>query len=142
MLYRPALAASCLALIMAASTGPARAMTVDAYLDLAKRKEATNSLDRYMDGLRDGVLDYNAAMLSAGIKVFCPPEGKAPLGAAELRTRIETWLRGSQKTGVTFAEYAKSTTLGLVALEVLNDLYACPDEREDEGMEEGAGAPR
>ena len=139
MPYRVAVFACCFAFAVSVLGGPTSAMTVESYLDLAKRREATNSLDRYFDGLRDGVLDYNAAMLSAGIKVFCPPEGKAPLNTAELRTRIDAWLKGSQRTEPTFAEYAKSTPVGLVALEVLNDLYACPIE---EGGEDETVAPR
>lgn len=128
---KPALAAVCLALLASALARPARALTVEAYLDLAQRDDGTGSLDRYMDGLRDGILDYNAAMLSAGVKVFCLPAGRAPLEAAELRTRIDAWLRdpARSESGASFEEYARRTSVGLVALEVLNDLYACPAGR-------------
>lgn len=136
---RPTSAARVLALAVAmlGTGGAASALTVEAYMDLAKRREATNSLDRYFDGLRDGVLDYNAAMLSAGIKVFCPPQGKTPLEGAELRRQIDAWLRNPQNVrGASFAEYAKATPVGIVALEVLNDLYVCPEDEPPPGIDE------
>ena len=140
MSYRAAVGACCFVLVTAAPGEPANALSVEAYLDLAKRKEAGGSLDRYFDGLRDGVFDYNAAMLSAGIKVFCPPAESGLLATPELRSKVDAWLRGTQRTKSAFAEYAKRTSVGLVVLEVLNDLYACPDEQG--GPEDEVGTPR
>ena len=94
---------------------------------MAGRGQASGSIDRYFDGLRDGIAGYNAAMLSAGIRVFCPPRGEILLEPADLRTRIDAWLRERRTTNPAFEDYAKSTPIGLVALEVLNDLYACND---------------
>ena len=115
------------ALAMSAPARPAGALTVEAYLAMASRGQASGSLNHYFDGLRDGIAGYNAAMLSAGVRVFCPPSGEGLLEPADLRARIDAWLRERRITNPAFADYAKATPIGLVALEILNDLYACKD---------------
>lgn len=134
-LLRAAVPAS-LFLCLMVQSGPAAAMTVQEYLDAVGRQEAaTGSLGRYFVGMSDGLFAFNDALSGAGIRVFCPPPDEAVMAAEELRRRVDAVVRERQETRPDFATYAATATIGLTAIEILNEIYPC-----DEGEEE-APAP-
>lgn len=126
-----------LVLCLLAQVGPAAAMTVQEYLDAVERQEeATSSLGRYFVGMSDGLFAFNDALSGAGIRVFCPPADEAVMEAEELRRRVDAVVRERQETRPDFATYAATATIGLTAIEILNEVYPCA-----EGEEEEAPAP-
>lgn len=119
-----------LVLCLLAQPGPAAAMTVQEYLDAVGRQEAASTLGRYFVGMSDGLFAFNDALSGAGIRVFCPPAGEAVMEAEELRRRVDAVVRERQETRPDFATYAATATIGLTAIEILNEIYPC-----DEGEE-------
>jgi tetratricopeptide (TPR) repeat protein len=117
-----------------ASTAPVAAMTVQEFLTTAGDSRQQASLARYFEGFGDALYDFNAIMQGAGVTVFCPAGRTRPVVGTELQRRITADLARKRGTDPDFATYARETSLGLVALEVLTEAHPCEDE-------EGGAAP-
>jgi hypothetical protein len=116
-----------------AAAGPGSAMTLQEFLRLSE-KEDDPGLVRYFDGFRDALYQFNNVLQGVGVQVFCPAEGEPPIATAELRRRLEADLSEKRAKERDFDAYVRSTSVGLVALEVLAAIHPC--EGDDESDEE------
>ena len=107
---------------------PAAAMSAQDFLNLPQTMSDSVDLKRYLTGFRDGLYDFNAVLDSIGVKVFCPAPGTPPMDVAELKHRLDADLTEKRTTETDFDAYARDTSIGLVALEVLAAVYPCNDE--------------
>lgn len=118
----------------AAGGGGSASLTIEEFLRLGEAKEEEPGLARYFDGFRDALYQFNAVLQGVGVQVFCPAPGEPPIATAELRRRLEVDLAEKRSREPSFETYARNTSLGLVALEVLAALHPCEDE---EGQGDG-----
>lgn len=142
-LCRRAAAFAVLAAAILAAGPAAVAMTIQEYLDEAKAPADEAALASYLDGLRDGLYDYNTAMAAGGVLVFCPPEGAQPLPTDEFRQAIGEVLEQRRIEDSDFLTYAQQASIGLVGLEALTQRFSCePGEADDmlPGEEEDGAA--
>jgi hypothetical protein len=121
-------AAAAASAALLASASPIAAMTVQDFLTAAGDNRQQASLARYFEGFGDALYDFNAIMQSAGVTVFCPAGRTRPVVGTELQRRVSADLARKRQTDPDFATYARETSLGLVALEVLTEAHPCDDE--------------
>jgi hypothetical protein len=111
-----------------ADARPAAALSVQDFQNLPQTMSDSADLKRYLTGFRDALYDFNTVLDSIGVKVFCPAAGTPPMDVAELKHRIDADLTEKRTTETDFDAYARETSIGLVALEVLAAVYPCNDE--------------
>ena len=116
------------AVLALASARPAAAMSVQDYQNLPQTMSDSADLKRYLTGFRDALYDFNSVLDSIGVKVFCPPPGTPPMDVAELKHRLDADLADRRTTETDYDSFARDTSIGLVALEVLAAVYPCSDE--------------
>jgi hypothetical protein len=148
--------AACLLALVAACPQPAAALSVDdfrraadqlggtelgtgvkplsleEFLRLSEQKGDDPGLMRYFDGLRDALYQFDMVLQGVGVDVICPVEDQPPIPTSELRRRLEVDLAEKRRRSPDFDEYIRTTSLGLVALEVLAQIHPCMDEEEQE----------
>ena len=110
------------------SVPPADAMSVQDFLNIPQSMGDSAETKQYLTGFRDGLYDFNAILESAGIRVVCPPAGAPPIDVSELMNRMRSDIEARQASDPDFANFARSTNLGLIGVEVLGGLYPCEDE--------------
>lgn len=108
----------------------AKPMSLQEFLRLSEQKGDDPGLMRYFDGFRDALYQFNAVLGSIGVDVFCPAENEPPIATPELRRRLEADLADQRRRRPDFDDYVRTTSLGLVALEVLAQLHPCKAEEE------------
>jgi hypothetical protein len=128
---RPAAAAAA----EGAAAGPGSSMTLQEFLRLSEQKEDDPGLVRYFDGFRDALYQFNNVLQGVGVQVFCPADGEPPIATAELRRRLEADLSEKRAKERDFDAYVRSTSVGLVALEVLAAIHPCEGDDESDGEE-------
>jgi hypothetical protein len=116
--------------------GDARPLSLEEFLRLSEQKTDDPGLMRYFDGFRDALYQFNWVLRGVGVDVFCPGADERPIATAELGRRLELDLAQKQATKPDFGEYVRTTSLALVALEILAQVHPC-----NGGAEEGDSPP-
>jgi hypothetical protein len=116
------------AVLALAGARPAAALSVQDFQNLPQTLGDSADLKRYMTGFRDALYDFNAVLDSIGVRVFCPAPGTPPMDVAELKHRLDADLTEKRNAETDYDTYARETSIGLVALEVLAAVYPCSDD--------------
>lgn len=119
------------AALAAVDARPAAALSVQDFQNLPQTMSDSADLKHYLTGFRDALYDFNSVLDSIGVKVFCPAPGTPPMDVAELKHRLDADLTEKRTTETDYDAYARETSIGLVALEVLAAVYPCNEDEKN-----------
>jgi hypothetical protein len=121
-----------LALALAALGAPSAghaAMSVGNYL-LIETKQVEVDPDYayvYVSGVLDALTAFNEALRATGVSLFCPTDDQNVIAIDAFKMLIDQAIVEAQQSRPDFEEFARSASLGIIGLGVLNETFPCAD---------------
>jgi hypothetical protein len=128
MISRLVALALTLSVLGAPSTGRG-AMSVGNYL-LIETKQVEVDPDYayvYVSGVLDALTAFNEAVRATGVSLFCPTDDQDVIAIDVFKTLIDRAIVRAQEERPDFEEFARSASLGIIGLGVLNETFPCAD---------------